>query len=174
MNLKKTLLAAIGLAFGASLANASGIEYTCDGSVAASTCTDLNTVIAGQYDSIFSNANADIYITYGTTGLGQSTTGFYNFVTYAAYVAQALGLTQNATGGSILGTTSSNDACTAGSTGCYNGIITVTNDSSILYYDDQGAPKAVGSTTSTELSSTRQMKCWGLPRVSAPRTAAAT
>jgi len=184
MNLKNTLVVAVGLTFGASLANASGISYTCDASVAASTCNYLNTVIAGQYDSIFINANADIYITYGSTGLGQSTTGFYNFVTYAAYVgalttntnqdalqasalaalntydatpygsdyvdvtsalAQALGLTQNATGGSILGTTFGGTACTTpGSGGCYNGIITVTNDSSILYYDDQGGTEGSG------------------------------
>jgi len=68
----------------------SGIVFTCDPNVDATqagTCNYLNTTFAGWYNSTFTNANASIYIQYGTTGLGQSTSGFYNFVTYDQYVA---------------------------------------------------------------------------------------
>jgi hypothetical protein len=85
MNCKQPLLLAIGLALGVSMANA-GITYTCSPSVAASTCNYLNTTVAGLYSSTFTDANADIYITYGTTSLGQSQTAF-NVVTYSQYVA---------------------------------------------------------------------------------------
>ncbi len=66
----------------------SGIVYTCDPSIDAAnagTCNYLNTTIAGLYSSTFSNANANIYITYGNTGLGESD-GFNNFVTYTQYL----------------------------------------------------------------------------------------
>jgi hypothetical protein len=90
MNLTKALRLAICIAisftFEAALANAGTITYTCDPSIAASTCTYLNTTVAGYYGSTFSNANANIYITYGTTGLGESV-GFPNFITYNQYVA---------------------------------------------------------------------------------------
>jgi hypothetical protein len=67
----------------------SGIVYTCDSNVAAATCNYLNTTVASYYNSIFTNANANIYIVYGTTGLG-STETYYNFLTYDQYVT-ALG-----------------------------------------------------------------------------------
>ncbi len=53
-------------------AGPSGITYTCDPSVAAvsGVCSTLNTTIAGLYASIFSNASASIYITFGNTGAG--------------------------------------------------------------------------------------------------------
>ena len=62
-----------------------GIVYTCDSSVPASTCTYLNTTVAGYYNNIFLNANANIYIKFGTTGLGGSD-GFINLVHYTPYV----------------------------------------------------------------------------------------
>ena len=73
--------------------NSGTITYTCDPSVAAATCNYLNTTIAGDYSSTFTNANANIYITYGTTGLGQSQ-GYFNLVTYSQYLAA---LTANTT-----------------------------------------------------------------------------
>jgi len=85
MNLKKAFALAFGLALGAGMANA-GISYTCDPSVAAATCNYLNTTVAGLYSSTFTNANASIYITYGTTDLA-STQAAFNVVTYNAYVA---------------------------------------------------------------------------------------
>jgi len=86
MNLGKSLRLAIGLAFCTALASASGITYTCGSNVAASTCTFLNTTVAGLYDSTFTNATADIYIQYGTTDLA-STSSVGNDVSYSAYVA---------------------------------------------------------------------------------------
>jgi len=62
-----------------------GIVYTCDPSVPASTCNYLNTTVAGYYNNIFTNANANIYIKFGTTGLGGSS-GFINLVHYTPYV----------------------------------------------------------------------------------------
>ena len=148
------------------------ITYTCDPSVAAATCTYLNTTIAGDYSSTFTNANANIYITYGTTGLGSSEQ-YFNFVTYSQYVtaltsnanqsaiqvaalsalasydagpygsgnvevtgalATALGFPAGLTGIAVGGS-----SCTLGDPGCYNAIITITNDPSItLYYDNLG------------------------------------
>src|SRR5271165_1175661 len=82
----------VGVAVGIALASGfatparADISYTCDPSVAVSTCTYLNTTIAGLYNSTFTNADADIYITYGTTGLAQTQTAF-NTVSYSDYVA---------------------------------------------------------------------------------------
>src|ERR1039458_8086396 len=53
--------------------------------VAAATCNYLNTTVAGNYSSTFTNANANIYITYGTTGLAE-TLSYFNFITYNQYV----------------------------------------------------------------------------------------
>jgi hypothetical protein len=67
-----------------------GLTYTCDSTIdatVAGTCATLNSSIAGLYNNTFSNANADIYIQYGTTGLGESTSGFLNLVSYNAYRA---------------------------------------------------------------------------------------
>jgi hypothetical protein len=87
---------AVGIVFGAALANASTISYTCAANIdstVAGTCTTLNGTIASIYSSTFSNANASIYITYGTTGLAQSLQ-FYTNVTYTAY-ANALTLDES-------------------------------------------------------------------------------
>lgn len=100
MSLRRAVWLAIGAAFGAVMANASVISFTCDPDVAASTCTYLNTVIAGQYSSTFSNANANIYIQYGTTNLASSTTGVDNQVTYSQYAA-ALAAQASASGNPV-------------------------------------------------------------------------
>jgi hypothetical protein len=145
-----------------------GISYTCDPSISGITCSTLNTTVAGLYNTTFTNLNANIYIQYGTTGLGESTTGFENQISYADYRADlaatassdavdtaalaslpvtepalydgapveitsalgtALGLTN------LNGTTVGGSLCTVGVPGCYNGIITITNDpSTLLYY----------------------------------------
>jgi hypothetical protein len=183
MNLTKAfrlaVCLALGMAFGTSLANAGTVTFTCDPSVAAATCNYLNTTVAGNYSSTFTNANANIYITYGTTGLAQSQQ-YFNFVTYDQYVAAltsnpsqspvqvsalsalstydatpygtgnvnvtlalatALGITGDVQGGAT-GITPGGDACTPGTPGCYNAIVTVTNDPSTpLYYDNLGGPE---------------------------------
>lgn len=168
MSLKKFVGVAVGMVCSISLASAGGITYTCDPSVAASTCNTLNTTIAGLYNSTFSNVNANIYIQYGTTGLGQSTTGFTNQISYSTYIADlaaeagpgtvradavaslpatepalyggapiditsALGTALGISG--LNGTTAGGVQCTIGTAGCYNGIITITNDpTTLLYY----------------------------------------
>ncbi len=68
-----------------SVKTGTGIVYTCDSTVPASTCNYLNTTVAGYYNSIFLNANANIYIKFGKTGLGESD-GYINVVHYAPYV----------------------------------------------------------------------------------------
>ena len=60
MNFRRMIWLTLGVASGAVLANAGSITYTCDPSVAAATCTYLNTTVAGLYNSTFTNANADI------------------------------------------------------------------------------------------------------------------
>ena len=74
----------VGVAFGASLASATGISYTCDPNVSAITCNYLNTTIANLYNA-FTDANASIYIRYGTTAL-VSTKSLDNIVRYSDYV----------------------------------------------------------------------------------------
>lgn len=185
MKSKKAIRLAICVAFGAALASADTLGFTCDPSVSAATCTYLNTTIAGSYTSTFSNLSADIYITYGTTGLASSTTGTDNQVTYSQYaaalaaaaaasgntvqidavaaltaydasvygssnvditsaLANALGITGDVQGGNTGITGPGGIECsTPGTVGCYNGIITVTNDPSTpLYYDNLGGPEA--------------------------------
>jgi hypothetical protein len=137
----------------------------------------LNTTVAGLYNSTFSNANADIYIQYGATDLGQSSQ-FQNFVTYSTYLsalkaengpgavragavaslpsvepalynsgdinittalAAALGITTDAFGNAVTGTTLGGSACpTVGSGGCYDAVITLT-DSPDTFYNRVGA-----------------------------------
>lgn len=84
-HLKHLAVLALTVFSSATLACASGISYTCDPSIPTAECTTLNTTIAGQYSSIFSNANASIYITFGDTGLGSSSQ-YLNFVSYTAYL----------------------------------------------------------------------------------------
>jgi len=86
---------------GVVLASAGTITFTCDPSVDAATCNYLNTSVAGNYSSLFGNANANIYIQFGTTGLASSTTGADNQVTYSQYAA-ALNAAAAASGNSVL------------------------------------------------------------------------
>jgi hypothetical protein len=81
------LLALAALA--ASLPALGGIQYTCDATIDATqagTCAYLNSIVSGLYGSAFTNANASIYIKMGITGLGSSTTGFFNEISYSTYV----------------------------------------------------------------------------------------
>jgi PEP-CTERM motif-containing protein len=165
------LLWAAAVVLGAPLMRGS-ITYTCDPNIdgtQAGTCNYLNTTIAGLYGSTFSNANADIYIQMGTTGLGES-----NFnptgVSYSTYrnaliatassspldtaaiaslppvepslyggddvfLTSALGAALDLTG--MTGITALGVACTPGTSGCYDGIITITN-APILYWRQNG------------------------------------
>ena len=72
MKSKRALSLALGLAFGAALARGDTLTFTCGPNISAATCNSLNTTIAAIYDSTFSNVSANIYIQYGTTGLGSN------------------------------------------------------------------------------------------------------
>ena len=64
-----------------------GITFTCAANIDTThtgTCATLNGTFAGLYRSTFTNANADIYISYGATGLGSSLQYFDN-IDYSAY-----------------------------------------------------------------------------------------
>src|SRR5208282_6453716 len=59
----------------AAATSGSGVVYTCDPSITALSpgiCNTLNTTIANLYNSVFANANANIYIKLGNVALGQS------------------------------------------------------------------------------------------------------
>ena len=79
----------IGLLFGllASMpVFGAGISYDCASNIETSTCTYLNNNIAGLYAGVFTNANANIYIQYGSTGLGSSAQ-IYNSTTFNDYLS---------------------------------------------------------------------------------------
>ena len=80
------LLFSGALVVSAQAAGPSGITYTCDPSINAlpGLCNTLNTTIAGLYASNFTNANANIYIQFGTTALGKSLV-FEYVLSYADY-----------------------------------------------------------------------------------------
>jgi hypothetical protein len=86
MKLTEIVRLTAGAMFLASMARADSVIYTCDPTIDAATCTYLNTTVAGLYNSTLTNANADIYITHGTTGLAQTQAAF-NVVPYSDYVA---------------------------------------------------------------------------------------
>ncbi len=92
---KLLALLAVSIAASANLAAAGTITYTCDPSINATeagTCSYLNSTIAGLYSSTFTNANANIYITMGVTGLGDNEQ-YLNAISYPAYLTD---LTANA------------------------------------------------------------------------------
>jgi PEP-CTERM motif len=66
-----------------------GITFDCDSSIAADfragTCSYLNSTVAALYGSTFTNANASVYIEATNQGLGESTSGFFNIVSYSVY-----------------------------------------------------------------------------------------
>jgi hypothetical protein len=92
MKLQRSFLLSAAVAFSAGFASAGTLTYTCDPGIATATCSYLNSTIAGQYNGTFTNASANIYIQYGSTGLAQ-TVSAYNFISYSAYAAY---LTTNA------------------------------------------------------------------------------
>ena len=79
-------IAFVGLVAG--LPASATLTYTCDPSItgAGFGCSYLNGTIAGLYTGTFSDVNANIYITFGNTGLGSSDTAL-NLISYASYKA---------------------------------------------------------------------------------------
>jgi hypothetical protein len=65
---------------------ASGINYDCAANLETTTCSYLHNTIAGLYAGVFAGASANIYIQYGSTGLGQSQQ-YYNSTSYNNYVS---------------------------------------------------------------------------------------
>jgi hypothetical protein len=150
-----------------SLPAFAGLVYTCDPSIGALTCAALNGSspgvynVAGVYDGIFSSSlSANIYITYGATGVGSSSanftpvpyTDYYNAL--AARTDDPVALASLGSSGDPLGTQSDGEMdispalatalgitdngantagleadgmtnCTLGTSGCYNGVITI-------------------------------------------------
>lgn len=96
MSSSRNLVIATALFLGLGVAYAGPVTFTCAGNIdaaAAGTCAYLNSIVAGDYTSTFTNVQASVYITYGATGLASSTTGFYNSLSYSTFVAD---LTTNA------------------------------------------------------------------------------
>jgi hypothetical protein len=144
---------------------ASSITYTCNANLAtfgpSGLCSYLNTSIAGLYDSTFTNANANIYIQYGSTGLGASSQDL-GIVPYSSYFAALSGESTDAEalaslpssepsifdgGGIVLttalaqglgftdnfGITPGGSSCTLGNPNCYYGVITITESQPLWY-----------------------------------------
>jgi hypothetical protein len=144
-----------------SSSSSSGIVYTCDPTIIAvpGVCDTLNTTIAGLYASAFTNANASIYITFGTTALGESYAA-HSLVNYGVFrnALQASGTDADDTtaftdsvpaadpftgSGQVLMTNANfrvlgfsplygyqpgGAVCTAGTAGCYDGIVIISNE----------------------------------------------
>ena len=90
MSSNRNLLLAAALFVGLGSAYAGPVTFTCAANIdatAAGTCAYLNSIVAGDYTSTFTNVDASVYITYGATGLASSTTGFFNDLSYATFVA---------------------------------------------------------------------------------------
>ena len=56
--MKNVLGLAVVMTCGVAVANAGTLSFTCASGVAAATCTYLNTTIAGNYASAFTNVTA--------------------------------------------------------------------------------------------------------------------
>jgi uncharacterized protein (TIGR03437 family) len=158
---------------GSTQAAFAGITYTCDPNIdqtRAGTCAYLNSTIAGLYSSTFSNANASIYIQYGSTGLGLSYMSLTE-ISYREYL-NALTSSANASGNTVqvaavkalnsfdsplYGTSSvvmtsalaaalgfgglsgvaaggTGFCAPPGTPGCFDGIVTITNQTQYLYF----------------------------------------
>lgn len=182
--MNKSLGLVFGLALSITAARAGTVNYVCASNInttEAGTCNYLKTIVAGDYSSVFSNANANIYIQYGSTGLAESTIGYYNTISFSNYlqdltvnatasgnpiqaaaiaalnavdastyyqnssvvITSALGEALGVPNIDLAGTTASGQKCTIGtgvlgtSTGCYNGIITLSTTAT-WYYDSLG------------------------------------
>jgi hypothetical protein len=125
------------LTFNSVLAHA-GVTYTCDASIDATqagTCAYLNSTVAGYYSSTFSNANANIYIQMGITGLGSSQTAL-DALTYSQYQ-------------SALITDSSGDIVDSGATASLPG-----TEPSIYGGDGIAVTSALGSALCTSVGAT--------------------
>lgn len=177
--LTKILAMAGAILLGSNAAHAA-LTYTCDPSISAVVCNYLNTTIAGMYNSTFTNVNADMYITYGATGLAQNEPQI-NYIPYSTYLSdyaanaaasgnpnqasalaslntyatpvyagtnvnisgalgQALGIPASQLTGFTANFDTTGDTCILSAAGCYDDVITVTNNPSTLLFYRTGGP----------------------------------
>ncbi len=105
----------LGLVLTAGLAQANGITYTCGSGITTTQCSFLNSTVAGYYSSVFSNANAAIYISLGSiSGIGSNYTS-YDEITYSQYVSDLNGQTASTVDTAAHAALSSFDAAIYGS-----------------------------------------------------------
>ncbi len=108
--MKRRLVFLAMAVLGAALPVLANISYTCDASIDATqagTCAALNgSTVSGVYSGVFSNANANIYITYGALGaFAESDTGL-TAVSYSEYYSHLAASTDDATALASLSPTS--------------------------------------------------------------------
>jgi len=93
LGFKQLLALLAGFAFCASLADASGITFTCatggedPDTFATGTCAYLNSAVSALYGSLFSNANASVYVSMGGASPLSGNDTSKGSVTYAQYAA---------------------------------------------------------------------------------------
>jgi hypothetical protein len=90
------------------VAYADGINFTCNANInalatadgyAGNLCNSIQTTLSSSYKSLLTNANANIYIEFTSdTGLGASTPGFLNLVSYSTYFTA---LTSHSSGNTV-------------------------------------------------------------------------
>jgi hypothetical protein len=134
----------------AATAGGSGIVYTCDPTITAvssTACNTLNTTIAALYSSAFTNANASIYITLGSTGAGMSNWS-YSTYTYSEFRNALIASASDATDATAVASIPASNPLSSTSVGipdalqralgltsgsclpsnsCYDGTITISN-----------------------------------------------
>jgi hypothetical protein len=126
--MKRLVLQLLVLASAAIPAFSGTIDYVCDttdgNALPTSVCTTLQTTIAGQYATIFSNVNAVIYVQYGNIGIDVGdNVQFYNTVSYQSYYNA---LAANESGAADVTAVSTLPACTTfgfGGPTCNNPVV---------------------------------------------------
>ncbi|HTS75480.1 MAG TPA: NF038122 family metalloprotease [Bryobacteraceae bacterium] len=144
------------------------VSYSCGAGISADVCNFLNVTIAGYYNNTFTNADAAIYIQLGSTGLGESefdrielsyssyATTFDAESTDSAAIAELPSTNPDVAGGGVYvtaaqlealglsitagryGVNLSGSSCKLGTSGCYNGVITISNGADLYYRPNGG------------------------------------
>lgn len=109
----------------------------------ASTETYLNAVSYANYAAALAANSSDALQASAVASLANDTTPYGGGnVGITVALANALGLAGDALNGGLTGITSGGGACAAGSGGCYNALVTITNNGGTpLYYDNIGGPE---------------------------------
>lgn len=133
-------------AYGNTFTDASASIYIQYGTTGlASTNSYLNAVPYADYvAALVANTDKDALQVASLASLGANANSQYGAgnVGITIALADALGIAGDALNGGLAGTTAAGAACNPGTTGCYNAVITVTNDPGTpLYYDNIGGPE---------------------------------